>query len=118
MAVQNINSLYPGVPPFSYLMMQPAEIFSEEVRAVLTRLQARDLFDTYFLVSQGCPTDVQMIEQKLKYCKRTFDKAEYRDRLIDIAPLWKAEMELIVMGKLPPIDSVIEAVESVASTWH
>jgi predicted nucleotidyltransferase component of viral defense system len=114
---RSLDSLYPDVPAFSYLMMQPAEILSEKVRAVLTKLQARDVFDMYFLVSQGYSTNRLMIDQKLKYYKRTFDKAEFRNRLLDIAPLWKTEMEPIVIGNLPPIDSVIEAVEKAASSW-
>ena len=115
---RSINSIYPDVPAFSYLMMQPAEILSEKARAVLTRRQARDIFDMYFLISQGYSTDGYSIDQKLKYYKRTLDRDVFRNRLLGIAPLWKTEMEPIVVGTLPYVDTVIEVIEEAASSWH
>ena len=115
---RTLDSIYIDVPAFSYLMMQPSEILSEKVRAVLTRRQARDLYDMFFLVSLGFSTERRMIDQKLKYYRRTFDLEEFMDRLRGILPLWKTEMGQVVIGRLPEVDTVLEAVEKAASAWH
>lgn len=116
-AARYLDSIYIDVPAFSYLMMQPGEILAEKVRAVLTRQQARDIYDIFFLVGQGFSTDRRMIDHKLKYYRRTFDLDTFNSRLLAIAPLWKTEMMPIVMGKLPEVDVVIETVEQSASSW-
>ena len=115
---RNLDSIYVDIPAFSYLMMQPGEILSEKVRAILTRRQARDLYDVNFLVGHGYSTSREMIDSKLKYYGKTFDPELFRNRLFDISPLWKNEMEPIVIGTLPDIDTVIEAILKAADAWH
>ncbi len=115
---RNLESIYIDIPSFSYLMMQPSEILSEKVRAILTRLQARDLYDVNFLVGHGYSTNRKTIDSKLKYYGKTFDLELFKNRLFDISPLWKNEMETIVMGTLPDIDTVIDAIVKAADAWH
>lgn len=115
---RTLDSVYVDIPVFSYLMMQPSEILSEKVRAILTRRQARDLYDVNFLLSHGYSTTREMIEQKLKYYGMTFDLDLFRNRLFDISPLWKNEMEQIVMGELPDIENVVENIQRSASSWQ
>lgn len=115
---RNLDSIYIDIPAFSCLMMQPGEILSEKVRAILTRRQARDLYDMNFLVGHGYSTSRGMIDSKLKYYGKTFDLELFRNRLFDISPLWKNEMEPIVIGTLPDIDAVIEAILKAADAWH
>lgn len=48
-----LYNVYVDIPVISYLMMQPGEILSEKVRAILTGRQARDLYGVNLLVSHG-----------------------------------------------------------------
>jgi predicted nucleotidyltransferase component of viral defense system len=43
------------------------EILAEKIRALLSRKQGRDLYDLWYLVSQGVQPDQQLIEAKLAY---------------------------------------------------
>lgn len=43
------------------------EIFAEKIRALLTRSKGRDLYDLWFLLSQGAELDKKLVKEKLKY---------------------------------------------------
>lgn len=43
------------------------EIFAEKIRAILTRTQGRDLYDLWFLLSQGVSLNQDLVREKLKY---------------------------------------------------
>lgn len=46
------------------------EIYAEKIRALLTRQKGRDLFDLWFLSSQGVLINNDLVKEKLKYYKR------------------------------------------------
>ena len=43
------------------------EIFAEKIRALLTRAKGRDLYDLWYLASQGALLKKELIREKLKY---------------------------------------------------
>lgn len=43
------------------------EIFAEKIRAVMTRLKGRDLYDLWYLLNTGIIIDSHLIKEKLKY---------------------------------------------------
>lgn len=43
------------------------EIFAEKIRAILTRNKGRDIYDLWFLISQGAQIKEKLIKEKLKY---------------------------------------------------
>lgn len=43
------------------------EIFAEKIRALLTRVQGRDLYDLWYLMTQGAKMDKDLVKEKLKY---------------------------------------------------
>ena len=46
--------------------MDPKEIMSEKIRALMTRTKARDLYDIYFLVRKNVKLDTQLVAKKLE----------------------------------------------------
>lgn len=43
------------------------EIFAEKIRALLTRAKGRDLYDLWYLITQGAQIDKTLVKEKLKY---------------------------------------------------
>ena len=43
------------------------EILAEKIRAILTRKKGRDLYDLWFLLSQGAAIDNNLVKEKLSY---------------------------------------------------
>jgi len=43
------------------------EIFAEKIRALLTRDKGRDLYDLWYLITQGAKMDKDLVKKKLKY---------------------------------------------------
>lgn len=53
------------------------EICAEKIRALLTRQKGRDLFDLWYLISQGIKINNELVKEKLKYYQKTnFVKSE------------------------------------------
>jgi len=50
------------------------EILSEKVRALITRVKGRDLFDIYYLLSKDIKIDLRLVNKKLEYYKKTTTK--------------------------------------------
>jgi predicted nucleotidyltransferase component of viral defense system len=43
------------------------EILAEKIRAILTRKKGRDIYDLWFLLSQGASIKAKLVKEKLKY---------------------------------------------------
>lgn len=43
------------------------EIFAEKIRALLTRAKGRDLYDLWYLMTQGARIDKDLVKEKLRY---------------------------------------------------
>jgi predicted nucleotidyltransferase component of viral defense system len=112
-----LDPIYPDVPPFTYLVMDPGEIVSEKVRAILTRHQARDIFDLAFLLKKGYTTTVEEIDRKLDHYHLRFDRGAFRRRLAERKALWKPEMDPIVVGKVPDYVDTVGTIEGHLSAW-
>lgn len=48
------------------------EILAEKIRAILTRSQGRDLFDTWFMLSKGIRLNNKYAEEKMRYYKQKY----------------------------------------------
>lgn len=73
------------------------EIFAEKIRAVLTRTKSRDLYDLWYLISQGAGLNKELVRKKLKYYhlenisrKKILEKINRfskKDFILDLRPL-------------------------------
>lgn len=70
---------------FIYHLAAP-EILAEKIRAVLTRVKGRDLFDLWYLLAQNAVLDPKLISQKLKYYRLTFSRAKLLARVNSFPP--------------------------------
>ena len=104
--LKEINSNFPDLLPFSVQVMNEAEILSEKIRAVITRNQARDVYDLYFLLKKGVKFDLSLSNKKLEYYKLKFSMELLDKSLERKKEIWKQELNPILIGKIPDFEDV------------
>ena len=72
------------------------EIFAEKIRAILTRKRGRDLYDLWYLITQGARLDKDLVKEKLKYyhleditkdkIREKFKKFSEKEFVLDMRP--------------------------------
>mgnify|MGYP000017517084 CR=1 FL=1 len=72
------------------------EIFAEKIRAILTRKRGRDLYDLWYLITQGARLDKDLVKEKLKYyhlegitrdkIRKKFKKFSEKEFVLDMRP--------------------------------
>jgi len=65
------DTLYPVIFTSFIYHLSSEEMCAEKIRALLTRKKGRDLFDLWFLTSQGIPINNDLVKKKLDYYKIT-----------------------------------------------
>jgi len=100
--------------PMTYLKgMNLREVLSEKVKAVMVRGSARDLYDMWFLVGKKMvEPDKGLMDKKLAFYGRSFDKTHFQARVERIGKYWDQELKPIVIGALPKFEDVKEDVIS------
>ena len=82
------------IPMFDLMVMNKKEMFSEKIRALITRNMARDLYDLYYL--DDSIASINLINQKLKYYKIIFSKKILENALDKKQAFWVNEMKHLV----------------------
>jgi predicted nucleotidyltransferase component of viral defense system len=62
-----IQTIYPIVFTSFIHHLSKEEVVAEKVRAILTRNKGRDIYDLWFLLSQGATLNENLVLEKLKY---------------------------------------------------
>ena len=104
--LKEINSNFPDLLPFSVQVMNEAEILAEKIRAVITRNQARDMYDLYFLLKKGVKFDISLSNRKLEYYRLRFSTKLLEENLEKKKDIWKPELNPILIGKIPNFEDV------------
>jgi len=91
-----IDTEYPVLFSSYVYHLSKEEIFAEKMRAILTRKKGRDLYDLWFLMSQGVRVEEKLIREKLKYYNledvkneeivKKIDQFSEKDFLQDLRP--------------------------------
>ena len=101
-----LKSIYRDILGFNIYVMAEKEILAEKIRALVTRNQARDLFDIYFLLKKNTEIDIDLVNRKLTYYKKVFDKKEFIKAVKDEREAWISELNPFVIGNLPDFKDV------------
>ena len=96
--INTITPIYKDLPPYTLAIMSTTEIMAEKIRAILTRNNARDIYDLWFLVQKKNKVSISLINSKLKYYKKTFDFKEFEKSVEKKEKIWRQEM-----GQLIPV---------------
>ncbi len=89
---KKIVSIYPPMDSISILCMKPEEMFAEKIRALLTRLKARDLFDIYYLIQKERWASRELIQTKMDYYQEVFSLHKISERIRVFEPIWNKEI--------------------------
>ena len=109
-----ITPLYSDLQPYMVVFMDPKEIMSEKIRALMTRTKARDLYDTYFLVRKNVKLDTQLVAKKLEYYSVIFDQTVLLERAARLKTQWEKELRGLVRI-VPDFDTVISTLKDFVS---
>jgi len=104
---------YPAykLPVKRFAGMNLDEVGAEKVRAILTRVKARDIYDFYFLISEKkINFDKELINEKLEYYKKSFSKAEFLKNVKGREKYYVKELKNIVFGDLPHFSEVYSTI--------
>jgi predicted nucleotidyltransferase component of viral defense system len=103
--VNEIKPIYSDLMPFSLAVMAEKEIASEKIRAILTRNYARDVYDLQFLLKKGTKLNINLINKKLSYYNKQFNKKEFMRKLNEKKDIWESELRPFIIGNLPDFAS-------------
>lgn len=102
---ESIIPMYKELPNFEIFVMQEKEILAEKVRAVLTRMKPRDVYDLWFLLTRKNVTfDHTLINKKLELYNLKFDIEAFKNRVEKMSGLWKIDLKNFVLGELQDFD--------------
>jgi predicted nucleotidyltransferase component of viral defense system len=108
--VIELDANYTDILPFFVLVMNKKEILAEKVRAILTRNRARDIYDLWFLLRKGTRFDLRLVNEKLRYYEKVFEKDVFIERIKGKEDYWQSELKPLVIGKLPRFEAVYKAI--------
>lgn len=108
--IKELKPLYADIPPFFVTLLHLEEILAEKVSAMVWRAKARDLYDLWFLLQKGVKVDFSLINKKLSFYKKEFDKEEFREKVEALKEVWKKELKPVVVGALQDFSRVKDTV--------
>lgn len=104
-----------GIPIIYLRGMSLDEVLSEKIRAITVRGTARDLYDTWYLLKKKMiKPNLNLINKKLYFYNRSFDKNVFCNKVDKMEKYWYQELKPIVIGTLPEFQEVRnEVLESI-----
>ncbi|MDD3175113.1 MAG: nucleotidyl transferase AbiEii/AbiGii toxin family protein [Candidatus Nanoarchaeia archaeon] len=99
----NIKTLFLPIPGFDVVVMNLKEIFAEKIRAIMTRNQARDVYDLYNILEHQ--TNMAFINEKLTLYQKSFSLNEFETCLEEKKAIWDVELKNLMIN-YPLFDEV------------
>jgi predicted nucleotidyltransferase component of viral defense system len=109
--VTRVVPAYPDIRPYLVNHMDPQEMLSEKVRAMLKRDKARDLYDVAFLIQKGIVLDGELVREKLSLYSLELTRGLIHDMISRKEPLWEKELKPLVHGTVPRFKATAEMVK-------
>jgi len=104
---EKIISMYKEVPTFEVFLMKEEEIVAEKVRAILTRMKPRDIYDLWFLLTKrNIHLDLQLVNKKLAIYSIKFNFNEFKNKIEKMRGLWNIDLKHLIISDLPEFDLI------------
>ena len=103
--VKNYIPPYIDINPFAARVMNIQEIIAEKIHALLARQKSRDVYDLFFIL-RFTTLDKELVLRKLNHFGMKFDIVFIQKRIQNLAPVWKAELGVFILGELPDFEVV------------
>lgn len=96
-----IETEYPVL--FTSYVYHPSidELFAEKIRALLTRVKGRDLYDLWYLNTQGAQINKDLVMEKLRYYRL---EEISKDRILEIIERFPKKDFILDVRPLVPLD--------------
>lgn len=111
--VKEIKTIYPDIFPFTICIMKKEEVLAEKIRTILTRNYVRDLYDFYFLIKQNTRVDFELVNKKLFYYNKKFDKHEFLKKIDEMEEIWESELKPFIIGNFPQFLEVKKTIKNI-----
>jgi hypothetical protein len=110
-----VTPLYIDLQPYMVVFMDPREIMSEKIRALMTRAKARDLYDVYYLCQKNVAFDLHLASRKLEFYSLEFNRDILLERANRLEFQWEKEIPSLVRN-VPNFDLVISTLSEFIKT--
>ncbi|MBM4249577.1 MAG: nucleotidyl transferase AbiEii/AbiGii toxin family protein [Euryarchaeota archaeon] len=104
--VKRLVPPYDEISPMAVLHMGAGEILAEEVRALVTRDKARDIYDLHFLLQKGVRPGRALVDAKLSFYGARLSKTLLRSRVASKRRIWDAELGPLLRPAPPDFGAV------------
>ena len=112
----NIDTVYPDTPIFQVVVMSLEEMLAEKVRAIFTRMYARDVYDLWYMVERlKVMPRLKLIASKLSTYGLRFSMEAFEGKVEEKRDIWTDELRPLVIGRVPPFE---EAKSSILSAFR
>ncbi len=88
-----VRPIYADLPQYFLLALAEEEILAEKIRAIITRYQARDIYDLNELLINNVKIRRDLVNKKLRTYNKTFDIAEFEEKLEEKRKIYDEEMK-------------------------
>ena len=95
-----IFSMYKDIPNFEVFVMDEKEILAEKVRAILTRMKPRDIYDLWFLLEKNVDFDIQLVNKKLELYNLKFSLRDFENRIEKMKGLWQIDLKNLIAREI------------------
>jgi len=93
--------------------MDLEEVGAEKCRAIMTRENARDLYDLYYLIEKKkIPFNHQLVQKKISYYNKKFSKKEFLQKTEKKQESFTKELKSIVFDDIPDFKKTIKTVHA------
>jgi predicted nucleotidyltransferase component of viral defense system len=115
---KEIIPIYDDIPSYFVLIMSLEEILAEKIRAIMTRSKARDVYDIWFLLRKNVKINKEIVNEKLKFYNKSFDKKLLISNIKTIGKVWETELKPLVTF-IPDFKTVSKEIEeSMNRSFH
>ena len=104
-----ITPIYPMIPSYSVFLMSEEELLAEKIRAIISRNNARDVYDLWYLLQKKIKLNKDFVRQKLDYQKKTYSKKLILGKIEQKRNIWDRELRQLIIN-FPDFQSVIDEI--------
>jgi predicted nucleotidyltransferase component of viral defense system len=102
------NPVYRELGSFELDVLRVDELLAEKVRAVMTRDKPRDVYDVWFLLTNGVKLDKGLVERKLKAHDLRFSMDGFMSAAKRKSGMWEQDLRDLMIGGLPKFDATFQ----------
>ena len=98
--------------PVRILMgMDLDEVAAEKIRAIMSRIKARDVYDLYYLIkTKNVKFNRELVEAKLEYIEKNFSPEGFMDALNSKSEIFEKELSGMVFRSLPSFEEASDII--------